>query len=440
MITNIRLKRNQTIRLTNGKTATVVGKLGEGGQGIVYRVQMDDSGEEKALKWYFATKLKDANKFYKHLDQNIRKGAPSHYFVWPQALTEKIENTFGYIMDIYPKEYQGFPRFLNGKVSFASAAAMVNSGLQIVTAFKELHNQGWNYQDLNDGNFSIEPRMGKVLICDNDNVMGHGEHSGVLGKARYMAPETVRGEREPDKHTDRFSLAVVLFMLFMNSHPLEGKKTNVAALTSKYERRFFGESPLFIYDSKDASNRPIPGLHNGAIARWKYFPSFFREAFCKSFSQESLLKTEGRLLEQQWIGILIRLKSSLVKCPHCGDEIFLESNQAMNCPNCGKELKAVGYIKLPKRASVEMTVPIIGGAHLYRYQIDESAENFDAEIATVLEKPGKFGLKNDAGESWTITAPNGKSAVKQPGDTAVIGIGFRIDFGHGSVGEIIQNK
>ena len=35
----------------------------------------------------------------------------------------------------------------------------------------------------------IHPETGDVLICDNDNVAPEGVTSGILGKARYMAPE-----------------------------------------------------------------------------------------------------------------------------------------------------------------------------------------------------------------------------------------------------------
>lgn len=37
-----------------------------------------------------------------------------------------------------------------------------------------LHRHGYSYQDLNDGNFFINPESGDVLICDNDNVMPQG--------------------------------------------------------------------------------------------------------------------------------------------------------------------------------------------------------------------------------------------------------------------------
>ena len=174
------LSKNQQVELNSGKTATVIGKLGDGGQGIVYRVILDDTGEEKALKWYYRDKFSDARKFYNHLDENIKNGAPSAAFVWPEEITKWSDyESFGYTMKIFPAGYESFSKFLNSKFSFNSVQAMVNAGLNMVAAFKALHNKGYNYQDLNDGNFSINPVTGEVLICDNDNVVGHGENSGI---------------------------------------------------------------------------------------------------------------------------------------------------------------------------------------------------------------------------------------------------------------------
>ena len=338
------LRKNQRVELADGQLVTVTDKLGEGGQGIVYRVRFD-SGEERALKWYFVGYLKEPRKFYNHLTENIKVGAPSEAFLWPEQLTKYVDGkTFGYTMKIFPKGYESFSRFLLAKIHFKDAAAMVNAALNMVAAFKALHNKGYNYQDLNDGNFSINPTNGKVLICDNDNVVGHGEYSGILGKARYMAPEVVRGDKQPDKLTDRFSLAVVLFMLLAGNHPLEGVGTNYPALTNKYEKKIYGTEPLFIFDEKNSSNAPHPSLHRNALKMWKYFPSFLKAAFRQSFSQESLLNGKGRLLEQDWFHILMRLKSSLIRCPNCGEEIFLESDKATVCQSCKQTIKAAGYL------------------------------------------------------------------------------------------------
>ena len=44
------LRKGTTIRLSNGQAATIKDSLGDGGQGIVYLVNVD--GQKKALKWY----------------------------------------------------------------------------------------------------------------------------------------------------------------------------------------------------------------------------------------------------------------------------------------------------------------------------------------------------------------------------------------------------
>jgi predicted Ser/Thr protein kinase len=59
-----------TIKTNLFKTVQVISKLGEGGQGAVYKVDYD--GKEKALKWY--TQKFDALKgFYENLKNNIQK-------------------------------------------------------------------------------------------------------------------------------------------------------------------------------------------------------------------------------------------------------------------------------------------------------------------------------------------------------------------------------
>ena len=63
------------------------------------------------------------------------------------------------------------------------------------------------------------------IICDNDNVgIDRKTGGGIGGTARFMAPEIVRGEAVPSSQTDLFSLAVLLFYMLVNHHPLEGAR------------------------------------------------------------------------------------------------------------------------------------------------------------------------------------------------------------------------
>jgi len=439
MAQSTRLKKNQQVKLTDGRTVTVIGKLGEGGQGTVYEVTVDGTNEKRALKWYFIDKVLDPKAFFSNIQSNIDTGSPSPHFIWPEALSEWVNGTFGYIMRIFPREYKSFPKFLNAIVSFSSVEAMVNAALNIVSAFKDLHSKGYNYQDLNDGNFSINPLNGDVMICDNDNVMGYGQSSGVVGKARYIAPEVVRGEKTPDKHTDRFSLSVILFMLLLGSHPLEGSKTNVPVLTSKYDKRFFGTEPLFVFDD-DPANRPREGLHQNAIDLWPCLPSYIQDAFKQSFSQDSMLRLQGRLTDLEWLHLMVQLKSSLAKCPHCNEEVFVESKSSSVCIDCGGNISAIGYLKFnKKRSNVEICAPIYEGVVLYDYHMSETSNNYLEPAAKVLVKPGKFGLGNSSRYTWTVTSPKGETVTKSKGEVAPLSLGAKIEFSNDNVAEVISN-
>ena len=70
--------RGQKIRVISGGELEVIQKLGEGGQGIVYKVVYN--GKELALKWYFGHKLNDADRFYRNIQNNIKKGAPVRFY------------------------------------------------------------------------------------------------------------------------------------------------------------------------------------------------------------------------------------------------------------------------------------------------------------------------------------------------------------------------
>jgi len=401
---------------------------------------MDEGGEEKALKWYFVEKIKDPQAFYDNLQSNIKHGSPSAEFVWPEALTEWTGGAFGYLMRIFPPEYKSFPKFLLAKARFQDYTAMVNAALNIVEAFTKLHNSGYNYQDLNDGNFAINPANGDVLICDNDNVMGHGQSSGVQGKPRYMAPEVVRGDKRPDKLTDRFSLAVILFLLLVGNHPLEGAKTHVPCLTNRHDRKFFGTQPLFIFDAQDKSNCPVQGQHENAIHNWPYYPAYIQAAFQQSFSQESMLHQTGRLLDQQWLHHLVHLKSSIVRCPHCGNELFLSDTGETCCPDCAQRFTAPGYFKfLKKRSNTAISVPLFSDVRLYEYHMRDSCEDYRKCAAIVRVKPGKLGLENQSGYTWSVTQPKGTVSAKRPGETVLLRQGTRIDFGNNNVVEVVAN-
>ena len=344
----IELNSGSKVNLTIGGQATIIKELGRGGQGIVYLVDL--CGQKMALKWYL-NPLGD--KFYKNLEANIQSGAPSDAFIWPEYLTLKTKGYYGYIMKLRPANYFEFGNFLLAKKNFKSFDAMLAAAMKICEGFMMLHRFGFSYQDLNDGNFFINPDNGDVLICDNDNVMPQGEKSGIMGKARYMAPEVVAGGI-PDKYSDRFSLAVILFMLFFANHPFEGAKVVACpCMTEAFEKKFYGSDALFIYDPTDKTNLPVRGVHQNVIKRWPVFPAMLKDAFIQQFSQEKLKNPTTRMIEQEWQKLIAKVRDSLVICPSCKEETFIDitSNQS-KCMNCGCIINTGKYIKIGTRSLI----------------------------------------------------------------------------------------
>lgn len=407
------LNKQSVVSLVSGKSATIIKELGRGGQGIVYLVEVD--GEQKALKWYLNA---PDDKFYRNLEHNIVSGAPSDAFLWPEDLTEKQQGSYGYIMRLRPKNYYEFGNFLLAKVSFESFSAMLSAAMKICNGFMMLHRFGYSYQDLNDGNFFIDPSSGDVLICDNDNVMPQGEKSGIMGKTRYMAPEIVAGGI-PDKYSDRFSLSVILFMLFYANHPFEGAKVVACpCMTESYEKRFYGSEAVFIYDPNDTSNLPVRGIHQNVIRRWPVMPKLLRDTFIQEFNQEKLKNPNTRMIEQNWEKIISQVRDSLIVCQHCGEETFVDTSlPSYKCMNCSKDNDLTKKLVFANRS-----LPLLNKCFIY---IDN--DNVPDGIVTV-DNTGFLLIKNISTESWTVETPSGKIKTVEPQDILPVKEGLKINF------------
>lgn len=428
-------QKGQKIKTASGGELEIIQKLGEGGQGIVYQVNYN--GRQLALKWYFPNKLHNADVFYENIQNNIKQGAPTRAFLWPIEITEHFEGSFGYLMELRPPEYKDFSHFLLAKVKFASIDAIINAALCITNGFRVLHNRGYSYQDLNDGNFFVNPQTGDVLICDNDNVAPYGENLGIAGKCRYMAPEVVMGKKRPDLHTDRFSLAVVLYLLLFMNHPLEGKKTMCPCLTEELERKFYGSEPVFVWDIQDASNRPVRGVHSNEIRFWPVYPRFVQEVFEEAFSQRAMVgsDTMHRVTEKKWQEVFTVLRDITVLCK-CRNETFIDIRQpACKCINCGNDIQRPLILKVKKYHAV-----LLPGKKVYACHVVYDSDDFreaKGEVITSRNDPSIWGLQNNSDMDWVLMLPNGASKLCQNGQTTRLGRGLKINFGNGNIGEII---
>ena len=393
----MRYKKNDVITINETDKLLVKDFLGDGGQGEVYLVEL--GGKEMALKVY---KYEVSSDFRYNLKNNIDRGSPSLDFLWPKMLLDYDDGTIGYLMDLRPKNFVSFVSYLTGTNKFKSRQVLLKWCIELCIAFKKLHEMGYSYQDLNDGSFFLDPKTGELLICDNDNVTADKRNLGILGKMRYMAPEIVRGDKNkkgeaqmPDVHSDRFSLAVILFMALCLGNPFEGerlKQYDVVDEVAEYE--LFGANPVFVYHKEDKSNRPIRGYHTSVLKRWAYIPIYIKEAFHRTFVEGLTDRENERTTEIEWIKLLTKYRDELLTCPHCGYEYiagFSEKKRYNECPSCGKATKDFCVLSIGRNQVV-----LDLGKMIYQNHVDKYASEYNVAVGKVVSNknnPSLWGIK-----------------------------------------------
>lgn len=424
------IKVGDTVKMKNGGEAKILSEFGSGGQGTVYKVIYN--GKEYALKWYHPGVFKGKEKdFYSNLENNIAKGAPTDAFLWPLGVTEVLNGSFGYIMDIRPAGYEELTNFFVGskkkqQVRFKSFAAISTAAINIIQAFRELHNRGYSYQDINNGNFFINPANGSVLICDNDNVSPYGTNLGIMGKQRWMAPEIVTLKGDPDKQSDRFSLSVVLFRLLFINHPLEGRYSTPPCMTKELEKKYYGTDPVFVYDPTDSKNRPVPGTDHNLKIFWNVYPQYIRNMFVRAFSQDVMHKRKPRILEKEWLDVFFRLRAETGMCPNCKYEMFYTAEGVNQCFECGKNVAKPATL-----AFNQLSLPLYRGMKVYLWHVDSSLEDITTVVGEVIanpQNPTLLGLRNLSASNWMVTLPDASQRPLVPGSVLPIKNGFTIDF------------
>lgn len=420
----IELKNNQLIPLEIGGKCTVKRELGRGGQGIVYLVDLN--GKDMALKWYTSI---PSNEFYKNMQRLIDRKPPLDAFIWPLYLTKRKDGQFGYIMKLRPDGYYEFGQYMLARQQFANFYAMLNAAMKICEGFRYLHLDGFSYQDLNDGNFFIRPSDGDLLICDNDNVSPYGAKSGIKGKMRYMAPEIVKGG-SPDKYSDRFSLSVVLFILFYLNHPFEGQKVAACpCITEEYEKKFYGDEIEFLFSTK-AQNRPVKGIHTNILKRWRPFPTKLSNFFTEEFSDRKLNNPTERAIETDWQKLLVELRDQTVVCPHCGNITFLDIDDGKDkCIFCEKAIDVSQKIKIGNR-----NIILTPKSRVY---INEGTTH-DAIVGLSPKDNTTLTLTNVSNDQWSVETPSGKVRLLNSKETMPVLNGMKITFRQGK-GEIVIN-
>jgi serine/threonine protein kinase len=246
-----------------------------------------------------------------------------------------------------------------------------------------------------------------------------------------MAPEIVREEAEPSRNTDLFSLAVLLFYMFMFHNPLEGKKeAAIKIFDGPAMKKIYGLEPVFVYDPNDDSNRPVPGYQDAVIEYWPIYPARLQKLFIDSFTT-GLKDPARRVTEKQWLDALVNLIFDVLKCPACGAEVFFdgekaEKGAAHTCWHCKKQVpEPISFVIGGDR------IPLLPGTQLPSHYIagDYDISSFAGTVIQNPNNPQILGLRNDTQSNWTYTKTDGTQVPVPPGKSAILAKTAKVNFG-----------
>lgn len=422
------LKTGSTVASDSGRNYKIIKLLGAGGQGEVYEAECE--GKKYALKWFFKKMSTDSQR--EIIDNLVKKGAPDGSFLWPLDMASGLlGESFGYTMALRPQSFKSIVDMMKRRAE-PTFYALCRAAFNLTRGYQNLHSMGYSYRDISFGNLFFNPDTGDVLICDNDNVsVNSQDDSAVYGTPRFMAPEIVLGTAKPSRNTDLYSLAVLLFYMFMLNHPLEGKlEADIKCMDIHAMNLLYGKRPIFIFDPDDKSNRPVKGYHDNAIIYWDIYPQSLRDLFTESFTV-GLRQPNRRVTEKQWLDTFANLMGGIVVCPSCGSEVFFDEQKEMmsvahTCWRCQ------GPVKIPASFVIGRSrVLITSQTKLYSYHL--FGDNDMSKIAGVVvqnpNNPNLWGIRNETSENWTYVKPDGTQTTVPPGKTAAIARDVKINFG-----------
>ena len=422
MLNKQELKPGTCLRTKFGIWLRVVRELGAGGNATSYEVELDGCGI-KAMKWYRLSELHADHRLVANCKSMCLSGPPSKHFIWPIDIVDEVSDLFGCVMDLLPEDFECAEDLYANPGRFPSYKRIIDACIQIVSCFHAVHCKGYCFQDIPMWDLFVDPQKGGVIFSRGENVAPEGTYTDVMASGRYAAPEIVTGASVPSMRSDRYSMAVIVFMLLCHLHPLEGARFCEGRIPDDSERRrAYGLGPVFVFDSDDSSNRPDSAIL--ASCTWESLPRHMRDFFCRAFSRDALLDPRRRPSELEWMRELVRFRSEVVSCK-CWDEVFLDGASAVRCGRCGAlcgaplRLEVGGFDArdpcvsigdAPTHGARESSVALVTDARLYRSQLNRSCSPdymLEPQLWAVSKKGGSqcaydVRLCNVSRESWKV--------------------------------------
>jgi len=202
----------------------VIGSLGQGGMGIVYKALDPDIKREVAIKVIRFDLISEESKGEEVKRRFIKEAQAVGKLLHPNIITiydVGKEKDLTYIVMQYV-DGKSLQRMIDSgkKFSLSEITQLMN---QVCSALEYAHQSGIIHRDIKPANILID-KSGTPYIVDFGVARFMAStltQSGtVIGTPSYMAPEQIMG-KSVDKRADIFSLGVILYELISGRSPFE---------------------------------------------------------------------------------------------------------------------------------------------------------------------------------------------------------------------------
>jgi eukaryotic-like serine/threonine-protein kinase len=222
----------------------IVGELGAGGMGRVYRARDTRLGREVALKIVHPHLGRDPEYARRFRREAEIVASLTHPHIAAVHQLEESDSFWFLVMELVGGETLG-ERLDGGQLSISETLRVAS---QIALALEAAHEKGIIHRDLKPNNIKITSDgvvkvldfgLAKTLPAESSSAgpskTATDTHTGVIvGTAAYMSPEQARG-RPIDKRTDVWAFGCVVFEMLTNRRAFGGESA-ADTITSILER------------------------------------------------------------------------------------------------------------------------------------------------------------------------------------------------------------